>query len=64
MRKAKNMFGRDVCQAFQIVPVVLCAFSHASQRSKNFAVLITYNLNYKSLILFSSPCNNGTLFTS
>lgn len=34
-----------------------CAFSHASQRSKNFAVLITYNLDYKSLILFSSPCN-------
>ena len=63
MRKAENMFGRDVCQAFQIVPVVLCAFSHASQRSKNFAVLITYNLDYKSLILFSSPCNNGTLFT-
>ena len=28
MRKAKNMFGRDVCQAFQIVRVVLCAFSH------------------------------------
>ena len=51
------MFGRGMCQ---IVHVVLVCF-FPSQRFKHFAV-ITDNLLCKSLILFSSPCNNGVHF--